>query len=143
MRRRLIVMAIALSVAGCTAVRQQKATSAVPDSAEFHNLQVLPANLTRAQLIATMRSFTGGLGVSCEHCHVRRSEGERDFDFASDRKNEKHVARTMLRMVRTINEDYVSAVNVYGEQVSCVTCHRGKPVPDAAIAEAASPDATP
>ena len=135
MRRRIIVIVITLSAFGCMAIRQQKAMSPVPDSAEFRNLQVLPANITRQQLIATMRGFTGGLGVSCEHCHVRRSEAEEDIDFASDRKNEKNVARTMLRMVHTINEDYVSTVNVFGEQVTCNTCHRGKPIPDSSLIE--------
>ena len=131
MRRTLILVAAAFTAFGCTAIRQQKALTAVPDNAEFHNLQVLPPNITRDQLTAAMRGFAGGLGVSCDHCHMRRPGGdERDLDFASDAKPEKNVARTMLRMVRTINDDYVEDVSQHGQSVSCYTCHRGKTIPE-------------
>ena len=143
MGRRLIIIAITISVLGCTAIRQQKALTAVPDSAEFHNLQVLPTNITHDQLIATMFGFTRGLGVSCEHCHAPQAGADGELDFASDAKYEKTVARTMLRMVNTINEDYVSTVNVYGEQVTCATCHRGKSIPDSFVPEAAPPNLKP
>lgn len=136
MRRRLIIIAITISAFGCTAIRQQKALTAVPDSAEFHNLQVLPTNITHDQLITTMRGFTRALGVSCDHCHVPRPGAEGALDFASDQKNEKNVARTMLRMVNAIDEDYISTVNVYGERVTCATCHRGKTIPDSTVPEA-------
>lgn len=131
MRRTLILAAAAVAAFACTAIRQQKALSAVPDNAEFHNLRVLPPNITHDQLIATMQGFTAGLGVSCDHCHVRKpGGGERDLDFASDVKPEKNVARTMLRMVRTINDDYVEDVSQHGQSVNCYTCHRGKTIPE-------------
>lgn len=133
-----VVLAIAVTF-GCTAIRQQKAAPAVPDSAEFRNLQVFPSNVTRDQLVATMQKFTGALGVDCSHCHARvAGGGERDLDFASDAKPEKEVARVMMRMVATMNADYITKVNQHGQTVSCATCHRGTTIPDSSF-PAASP----
>jgi hypothetical protein len=121
----------AVALVGCTAIRQQKAAPPVADSASYHNLQVLPANITHDQLIGIMRSFTKALGTRCDHCHVNTpGGGERDFDFASDAKPEKKAARVMLKMVRTINNDYIQKVDAHGEAVMCVTCHRGRTIPD-------------
>lgn len=38
------------------------------------NLQVLPKDIPKAQLVQTMRGFAMGLGVRCEHCHVGNYE---------------------------------------------------------------------
>lgn len=128
-----------LLVPGCTAIRQQKAIPPVTDNAGFHNVQVLPSTLTRDELIAVMRGFTKSLGVRCDHCHMLiPGGGERDFDFPSDAKPEKNVARTMLRMVQTINNDYVGKVNAHGQKVMCSTCHRGHSIPEVYV-----PPATP
>lgn len=125
----LLITAV-MSIAACTAIQQQKALPPVPDTAEQRNLRVLPPNITRDQLIAIMRGFTEALNVGCDHCHVRiPGGGERDFNFASDAKFEKDVARTMLIMTRQINEDFISEVNAHGQQVTCMTCHRGQTVP--------------
>lgn len=118
-------------LAGCTAIRQQKAQAPRADNLEFHNLRILPPNLTHDQLISTMRGIARSLGVKCNHCHVENPEGSKEqFNFPSDAKSEKNVARTMLRMVRTVNKDYVSKVNEHGVVVGCWTCHRGRTVPE-------------
>ena len=138
MRSFAIVSVIFL--AACAAISQQKAQTPVADNAEFHNLQVLPPNITHDELIATMRGFARGLGTRCDHCHVANPEVSKEqFNFASDAKPEKKVARTMLRMVRDINANYVSKVNAHGETVACFTCHRGRTVPEA---QAAAPPET-
>src|SRR5512140_2509209 len=119
-----------LLVPGCTAIRQQKSMPPVSDGANFHNVQVLSSTLTHDELIGVMRGFTKALGVHCDHCHMLiPGGGERDFDFPSDAKPEKNVARTMLRMVQTINNEYVGKVNAHGQRVMCGTCHRGHSVP--------------
>lgn len=119
-----------LLILSCTAIQQQKSLPAMPDTAEHRNLQVLPPNITHDQLIATMRGFSSALGVRCNHCHVHVGPGERDFDFPSDAKPEKEIARTMIRMTRTINEDYMTRVNsVSPPPVRCITCHRGRTIP--------------
>jgi hypothetical protein len=92
----------------------------------FTNLQVLPKDIARAELVATMRGFAGALGVRCTHCHVGPDDLQ-GMDFATDEKPSKRMARTMLRMVRSINADFVSrlpAADTPRQQVTCLTCHR-------------------
>src|SRR5688572_32961490 len=70
------------------------------------NLKIYPADMPRAQLLATMRLFSQSLGVRCTHCHVG-TEGQplSTFDFASDSKPATQTARKMLPMVRRINRE--------------------------------------
>jgi hypothetical protein len=139
MRSFAIVSVIFL--AACAAISQQKAQAPVADNLQFHNLQVLPPNITHDELIATMRGIARSLGTKCNHCHVANAPGsEEEFDFAKDAKPEKKVARTMLRMVRDINASYVSKVNAHGQTVTCFTCHRGHTVPEVMTAQAPQPD---
>src|SRR4051812_38963462 len=108
--RRYVPFALSLVVVlGCTAISQQKAAPAAPDQLEFHNLKVLPPNITHDELINTMRNFSRSLGTRCEHCHVQTATTPREeMDFASDAKPEKNVARTMMLMTRNINTNYIS-----------------------------------
>jgi hypothetical protein len=112
------------------------------------NVQVFPKTTPVIQVVGAMRNFAGGLGVRCQFCHVGE-EGmplER-FDFASDEKRTKLVARQMMRMLQEINRrlDTIPGRTTSGLEVSCATCHRGvsRPVPlniliaDAAIATGA------
>jgi Photosynthetic reaction centre cytochrome C subunit len=131
--RRLIVLT-ALVLFGCTAFQQQKAQAAKPDNLEFHNLKVLPQNITRPELIRTMRIFARSLGVHCDFCHVQTATSPKpEFDFASDAKEEKRIARTMIRMVRTDNADFVGQIKDRKQDVTCMTCHRGKAVPEVPV----------
>lgn len=97
----------------------------------FTNLQVLPKDISRPQLVATMRGFAGALGVRCTHCHVGPDDLQ-GMDFATDEKESKKVARTMLRMVRGINADFIGtlpAADPPRQQVTCLTCHRRETKP--------------
>jgi tetratricopeptide (TPR) repeat protein len=97
----------------------------VPD--KFINLQVLPKDISREDLVATMRGMTAGLGVRCTHCHVESQDPEK-IDFAADRKESKEIARAMLRMVQRINSEFVATLPAGDsgarERVTCYTCHR-------------------
>ncbi len=97
------------------------------------NSTVLPKNITAKELGATMRGFTGALGVRCSYCHVGKEGMDlKDFDFSSDDKPAKAKARTMIKMVEAVNTQYLSQLSKEssnGIQVSCVTCHHGVPVP--------------
>jgi photosynthetic reaction center cytochrome c subunit len=127
-------------VAACAAISQQKSQTPVNDNAQFHNLQVLPPNITHDELLATMRGIARSLGTKCNHCHVANPPGsEEEFNYASDAKPEKKVGRTMLRMTRDINANYVSKVNAHGKTVTCFTCHRGQTVPEEQPAPAPAP----
>lgn len=129
LRLTCFVLVLAACVS-CSAIREQKRLPVVVDAADHRNLQVFPPNITRAQLVATMRTYTRALGVGCDHCHVPiAGADDRSFDFASDAKSEKGVARVMILMTRAINEDHIDRVNVYGAEVTCMTCHRGRTVP--------------
>lgn len=100
------------------------------------NLQVLPADIGAEGLRDVMRGFTRGLGVRCQYCHV--GEEGQDFlewDFASDAKTHKAVARDMMRMTRQINQEALPAIDGLhghgdgGWRVTCYTCHRGATTP--------------
>ena len=105
-------------------------TAAAPAAAQipttFTNLQVLPKDITRAELIATMRNIAGSLGVRCAHCHVGPDDLT-GMNFATDEKRSKVAARAMLQMVRNINTEFVGrlpAAESTPQQVTCITCHR-------------------
>ncbi len=125
-----ITTALALSIVACAAMNRQKAQPPKDDDLHFHNLQVLPQNISRDDLIMTMKRFTQALGVQCNHCHVPLPNDPKKFDFRSDAKPFKNDARIMLRMVNTINHDYVARVPDVYTRVTCWTCHRGKTQPD-------------
>jgi tetratricopeptide (TPR) repeat protein len=101
------------------------ATAQFPD--KFTNLQVLPKDISRADLQSTMRGFAFALNVRCNHCHVEKTEGKKiQLDFPADDKETKKTARVMLQMVATINRDYISKLATQPPiRVQCVTCHHG------------------
>ena len=116
------------------------------------NLQVLPKDMPRAEVVARMRTFTGALGVRCEYCHVavKLPDGrEQVQDYSLDDKDTKKTARDMLRMVGDINDKYLKAMGrtmTDRTRVSCETCHHGIAKPRTIQAEvgaaidAAGPD---
>jgi hypothetical protein len=113
------------------------------------NLKVLPKDTTGPQVIAIMRNFTGDLGVECTYCHARDSATNRP-NFASDANPMKDRARVMLKMVSSINTEYLTQLTdpKPGNPVTCGTCHRGmaKPsvfVPPARERQGPAPAAAP
>jgi len=100
------------------------------------NLQVLPKDISTADLQATMQAFNQALGVQCTHCHVEApppaaARGAREgappaaggrggrgagrgapppLNFASDDKAEKKAARLMLKMVTDLNAKLTSDI---------------------------------
>ncbi len=130
MRMRALAVTAAFLLAACAAIRAQKHQQVRADASEFKNLQVLPSNIKHDDLIATMRGFARALGTRCEHCHVENPPGSKErFNFPSDAKKEKNIARTMLRMSRAINDEYLVRVDPHGQKVACITCHLGHPEP--------------
>ncbi|HEY7284329.1 MAG TPA: c-type cytochrome [Vicinamibacterales bacterium] len=95
------------------------------------NLQILPKDMPREQLLQTMQAFSQSLGVQCNYCHVFEGRGGRN-DMASDEKPTKKTARQMLLLAREINEKLPAAVGKGADattRVGCATCHRGVPIP--------------
>ncbi|MDJ0656286.1 MAG: c-type cytochrome [Xanthomonadales bacterium] len=95
--------------------------------ADPENLQILPQDIAPAELRSTMRQFAMGLGVRCETCHLGEAGQDLStFDFASDEREEKRVAREMMKMVASINGDHLARLDKPDTtRVQCVTCHRG------------------
>ncbi len=105
------------------------------------NLQVLPKDISGAQLRETMEMFAGSLGVHCDFCHAADTNnpgpnGRPRMDFASDAKPDKQIARVMYTMMQQINGDYIKKAMALdpdgmGKPVTCGTCHRGHEMPEA------------
>ena len=123
--------------AGCAAFVAAVATAqapapptAGPMSPPYKNLQLLSKDSTREQLLGNMKFFAQSLGVRCTHCHVG-TEGQplSTFDFASDAKPAKLVARKMLAMVHRINSQDFGVTDFKDVKVTCFTCHRGSTKP--------------
>ena len=97
----------------------------IPD--DFTNLQVLPADIEKRELIQVMRGFATSLGVRCQFCHVgEKVDTLEDFDFADDDKEHTAIAREMMKMVSKINGELLPAAVGEAEiRVSCMTCHHG------------------
>lgn len=80
----------------------------------FQDIQVLKG-LPPDEVQQIMGIITVSLGVKCDYCHVGNS-----FERPHPKKD---VTRTMIQMVKKINQDFV------GGKVNCYTCHRGSPKP--------------
>ncbi|MGZ4816765.1 MAG: c-type cytochrome [Terriglobales bacterium] len=111
---------------------QQEPRHRMPIPDKFTNLQVLPKDIPKDDLVQTMRTFSRSLGVRCDFCHEFQDDNP---DFASDKKDEKNAARNMMRMVYDINTNYMPKLQpLPGEEkkqtgVNCWTCHRGEKQP--------------
>jgi hypothetical protein len=109
----------------------------------FKNLKVFPQDIGRADLLANMKLFAQSLGVRCTYCHVG-TDGQplSTFDFASDAKDKKAIARKMLVMVHRINEQDFGVKDFANVKVTCFTCHRGATKP-LTVPPPGSPNAVP
>lgn len=102
----------------------------------LQNVKVIPADTPRGEVTELMKFFTRSLGVRCTYCHVGE-EGQplSTYDFASDAKKEKRMARFMLKMTYDINNRHfgdevdASITNMQANEVTCYTCHRGSTEP--------------
>jgi photosynthetic reaction center cytochrome c subunit len=140
MKRVALVSAAVLFACSWGLVAQQgppatPQTPPQPPWAPITNLKVLPADISRADLINTMKGFTRALGVRCTNCHIGEEEQPiQTYDFASDSRPAKLTARIMLRMMADANATLASVGDKpSGEpRVTCYTCHRGQQKPESA-----------
>lgn len=105
----------------------------------YKNLRVYPKDVSRADLLSDMKSFARSLGVRCTYCHVGE-EGKplSTFDFASDAKDHKNIARDMIRLADRLNsKDLPDATGLPDAKVTCFTCHRGSTKPATELPPAA------
>lgn len=94
----------------------------VPASELYDNVQVL-GHVDANEFIRLMASLTEWVSPEqgCAYCHA---DGE---ELSSDSLYTKRVARRMIQMTMTVNQEWASHVGATG--VTCYTCHAGQPVP--------------
>jgi hypothetical protein len=97
----------------------------------FKNLKVIvgEGSISAEHLLWMMNwGWSKELGVSCAHCHTRGK-------WESDSIPAKNIARGMWTMRVKINKELLPSITGLdyeaNPKVTCITCHRGKPVPDA------------
>lgn len=124
-----------LSVTAVLAIPLVAASAQLPAKPE--NLQVLPKDLPTDSVVGIMRGIAVSLGVRCTFCHVEREAAGapapgggpfQNFDFKSDEKDHKKIARIMLRMVDSVNTRFLASIPNRDDpptNVTCMTCHRG------------------
>lgn len=88
------------------------------------NLRVLPDTTSAATLRRTMQGFTRSLGVRCSACHVGSGSDFNTWDFASDAKPHKDVARGMMRMTAELNASLVPAALGAHDHAAPAPTHR-------------------
>lgn len=127
---RPIVLLLATVFAGASANANAQDIFSDPS-----NLKVLPEDVSPAELRAKMRLFAMATGSRCESCHVGEAGAPLDtFDFASDDRERKRIAREMMRMTATINET-IDGLDPPRSSVTCMTCHRGTEKPRSTVEE--------
>lgn len=89
------------------------------------NIKVL-TGMPDSQLIPAMNFMSASLGVRCNFCHVNNNG---QWDFTSDEKEEKQVARKMITMTIGLNKASFRG----NPDVNCYTCHRGRNQPQGMI----------
>jgi tetratricopeptide (TPR) repeat protein len=107
------------------------ALAQIPD--EFENLEVLPKDISKRELVSIMRQFAGSLGQRCSFCHVggENPNSLEGMDFKSDELEHKRTARVMMKMVYDINQNHIGELDKESPlRVQCITCHRGVKEPE-------------
>jgi hypothetical protein len=140
MKRTSCAIALGIVVFVGAAISAQAPATPAQQPGGFTNLQVWPKDTSRATIMQFMNAFDDSLGVTCNYCHVEQGG---KFDFASDDKREKRVARQMILLRDSINVVLPAIVgkpagagptSLDGHpgapvRVLCSSCHRGLPVP--------------
>jgi hypothetical protein len=97
------------------------------------NLKILPKDISDRVLDSFMESYSRALNVGCEFCHVKPKDIPDSIDFVSDAIPMKEEARKMMKLTIQLNKDYFYFDSTKKPEflnvVSCMTCHRGDPMP--------------
>src|SRR5579863_8838640 len=135
MKKWHITSILAIAIIVTLGASSNSTPSSKPNDGEFKNLKVLPQNISEKALDSIMGEFSISLGVRCGFCHARKADTtQRGLDFASDKKQEKEIARHMYTMTANINNTFFNWKSSTRPDtihtVVCYTCHRGDKFPD-------------
>jgi hypothetical protein len=125
------VLAIVIAAASPAAAQAPAGRSGEAPGPPLTNLQFIPKDTPRPQVLQMMQQIAASLGVQCNYCHVMEGRGGRN-DMAADDKPAKKAARGMMLLARDINARLPESIGKAPEattRVGCATCHRGVPVP--------------
>jgi hypothetical protein len=107
-----------------------KGREKLPADSVFRNIKVIrgQSSVSAEHFLWMMNwGWSAELGVSCSHCHITGK-------WESDALPEKDIARGMWTMRVKINNEILPSITGLNYEknpkVTCLTCHRGKPVPD-------------
>jgi hypothetical protein len=116
---RILVTTLLILLPLCAQEKQENKEKKGPPRPP-QNLKVLQVT-SGAEIGPIMRTFTAGLGVQCNYCHVQGN-------FAADDNPKKEIGRHMITMLMEINKSFPDGKM----HVSCYTCHRGEAEPKTA-----------
>jgi hypothetical protein len=125
---------IVSSIAGISFLGLLSAKPPQEDKQEYKNLKVLSKKISDEDMDYVMQTFSVNLGSNCLFCHPGKQEGaEFSIDYATDKLQNKRIAREMLKMTMKLNKKYFNTtltglMNTRGK-IWCKTCHQGSPVP--------------
>jgi hypothetical protein len=92
-----------------------------PAESVFKNIKVMKG-MPAGRLLRVMNIGYGrSLGVRCSHCHVADK-------WELEDRPQKQIARDMMALSRTLNEEMLPKISNLRSQkptVNCTTCHRG------------------
>ncbi len=90
---------------------------------KFKSIKVLN-DMPADQMGKVMNMMAASLGVNCAFCHASN-----DGDYEKEGFEHKDIARQMLKMTFDLNKNYFEGRS----EITCATCHQGRPVPQSAI----------
>jgi hypothetical protein len=130
-RATVLVLGIFVAAAASAAAQAPAGGAQTPPPQPMTNLQIIPKDTPRPQVLQQMQAIAASLGVQCNYCHVMGGPGGRN-DMAADDKPTKKAARGMMLLAREINSKLPESIGKAPEattRVGCATCHRGVPIP--------------
>ena len=83
-------------------VEKRAADNPIPET--FTNLQELPKDISKNDLIAVMKGFCSTMKVRCSACHAV-SDDLTEGSFSSDEKQTKIAARNLIRAILATRHD--------------------------------------
>ena len=96
-----------------------------PAEKVFKNIRILKEVPAGRMLKIMEIGYSRSLGVSCTHCHAPEK-------WESEDKAQKQIAREMVAMTATVNNELLKNIrNLKSASpvVNCTTCHRGQITP--------------